>query len=34
MWAENLLEVQFDGSIAEAKRLWLRKEIMKVGLVS
>lgn len=33
-WAENLLEVRFDGSVAEAKRLWLRKEIMKVGLAS
>jgi inorganic pyrophosphatase len=31
VWAEPLLQVQFDGSVATAKRLWLRKEIMKTG---
>jgi inorganic pyrophosphatase len=31
-WAESLLHVKFDGSIATADRLWLRKEIMKAGL--
>lgn len=30
-WAENLLGVTFDGSVAAADRLWLRKEIMKAG---
>lgn len=30
-WAENLLNVTFDGSVAMADKLWLRKEIMKVG---
>jgi inorganic pyrophosphatase len=31
-WAENLLHVKFDGLVATADRLWLRKEIMKAGL--
>jgi len=31
-WAENLLNTTFDGSVAVADRLWLRKEIMKVGI--
>ncbi len=30
-WAENLLNVGFENSVAIADRLWLRKEIMKVG---
>ena len=30
-WAENLLGVTFDGSVAAADRLWLRKEIMKLA---
>ncbi len=28
-WISNLLKVNFDGDIAKADRLWLRKEIMK-----
>ncbi len=32
IWAENLLNVTFDGSVAVADRLWLRKEIMKAGI--
>lgn len=31
-WLENLLQVHFDGSIAHADRLWLRKEVMKAAL--
>lgn len=31
IWAEKLLNVTFDGSVAAADKLWLRKEIMKVG---
>lgn len=30
-WAEDLLGVRFDNSVATADRLWLRKEIMKAG---
>lgn len=30
-WVESLLNVTFDGSVATANKLWLRKEIMKVG---
>lgn len=30
-WAENLLSVKFDDTVAAADRLWLRKEIMKAG---
>ena len=30
-WAVNLLNVTFDGSVATTDKLWLRKEIMKVG---
>jgi inorganic pyrophosphatase/manganese-dependent inorganic pyrophosphatase len=31
-WAKGLLGIRFDGNVAPADRLWLRKEIMKVGL--
>lgn len=30
-WLQNLLGVTFDGQIAQADRLWLRKEIMKAA---
>lgn len=30
-WAEGLLNVTFDGSVATASKLWLRKEIVKIG---
>jgi nanoRNase/pAp phosphatase (c-di-AMP/oligoRNAs hydrolase) len=33
-WSEKLLDVSFDGSIAQANRLWLRKEIVKKDLSS
>ena len=31
-WLEPLVKVKFDGELAVADRLWLRKEIMKMGL--
>lgn len=33
-WAENLLSVKFNKSIAHANRLWLRKEVIKQSLMS
>lgn len=31
-WAEKVLETSFDGNVAKASRLWLRKEIVKQDL--
>ena len=33
-WADNLLSVKFNKSIAHANRLWLRKEVIKQSLMS
>ena len=32
-WLTNLLGVRFDGNVAVADRMWLRKEILKVDIV-
>jgi inorganic pyrophosphatase/exopolyphosphatase len=33
-WLTNLLGVQFDGSVATADRLWLRKEVIKQDIMN
>jgi inorganic pyrophosphatase/exopolyphosphatase len=34
VWLSNLLGVQFDGSVAIADRLWLRKEVIKQDIAN
>lgn len=31
IWIQDVLDVRFEGSVATADKLWLRKEILKVG---
>jgi hypothetical protein len=33
-WLANLLGVKFDGNVAAANRMWLRKEILKADIIA